>query len=204
MTTIGRAACLAIGLVALTIGERSMAATNVEGLNERVGLVTMKGNPVTLLGQERKVGDVAVDFTAVDGDWRPVKLSEFAGRTVIISAVPSLDTGVCALQTKRFNEEAARLGPKIHVLTISEDLPFAQKRFCEAHKIGNVQVLSDTVDREFGKQYGLLIKGMSLLARAVLVIGPDGKIVYMQLVPEIGREPDYDKALAAAKKAAGL
>jgi thiol peroxidase len=114
-----------------------------------------------------------------------------------------LDTGVCALETKKFNEEAAKLPDKIQLITISEDLPFAQKRFCSAEKIGTVKVVSDTVSREFGRKYGLLIKGMSLLARTVIVVGPDGKVTYVQVVPDLATEPDYAKALAAAKAAAG-
>ena len=169
---------------------------------ERTGLVTLKGGPVTLLGAGVKVGDKAPDFTAVDAGWKPVKLSDFKGNGVLISAVPSLDTPVCALQTKRFNDEAAKLAPSVQVLTISEDLPFAQKRFCEAEKVGTIKVVSDTVEREFGLKYGLLIKGMSLLARCVIVVGKDGAIKYMELVPEITQHPNYDKALEAARAAA--
>ncbi len=181
-----------------------MTTARAQELKERTGLVTMRGQPIVLLGDGVKVGDPAPDFTAVDGDWKPVKLSDFRGRTVIISAVPSLDTGVCAAQTRRFNEEAARLGNGVQVITISEDLPFAQKRFCEAEKIGNLLVLSDTVDREFGKKYGLLIKGMSLLARAIIVVDPQGRVAYQEVVSEVTSHPDYDAALAAARKAAGL
>ena len=172
---------------------------NCAKAQERTGLVTMKGGPVTLLGVGVNVGDKAPDFTAVDAGWKPVKLSDFKGKVVLISAVPSLDTPVCSLQTKRFNDEAAKLPANVQVITISEDLPFAQKRFCEAEKVGTIKVLSDTVEREFGMKYGLLIKGMSLLARAVIVVGKDGVIKYMELVPEITQHPNYDKALAAAK-----
>jgi thiol peroxidase len=167
---------------------------------ERTGLVTLKGNPVTLLGKGVKAGDRAPDFTAVDAGWKPVRLSDFRGKVVLISAVPSLDTPVCSLQTKRFNDEAGKL-PNVQVITISEDLPFAQKRFCDAEKIGTM-VLSDTVAREFGLKYGLLIKGMSLLARCVIVVGADGVVKYVDLVPEITQHPDYDKALEAARQAA--
>lgn len=169
---------------------------------ERTGLVTMKGGPVTLLGAGLKVGDKAPDFTAVDAGWKPVKLSDFQGKVVLISAVPSLDTPVCSLQTKRFNDEAAKLPPDVQVITLSEDLPFAQRRFCESEKVGTIQVLSDTVAREFGLKYGLLIKGMSLLTRCVIVVGKDGVIKHMEIVPEITQHPDYDKALEAAKAAA--
>lgn len=173
------------------------------GLPERRGLVTMGGKPVVLLGTPVKVGQPAPDFTAVDADWKPVKLSDFKGKVVVLSAVPSLDTRVCSLQTRTFNRKAAALGPGVQVITISEDLPFAQKRFCQAEKIGSLLVLSDTVSREFGREYGILIKGRSLLSRSVFVVGKDGRVVYEQLVPDLGREPDYGKALAAARAAAG-
>ena len=176
--------------------------SNCAKAQERTGLVTMKGGPVTLLGAGIKVGDKAPDFTAVDAGWRPVKLSDFKGKVVLISAVPSLDTPVCSLQTKRFNDEAAKLPANVQVITISEDLPFAQKRFCESEKVGTLKVVSDTTEREFGMKYGLLIKGMSLLTRCVIVVGKDGAIKYMDLVPEITQHPDYDKALEAAKTAA--
>ncbi|MFA6093329.1 MAG: thiol peroxidase [Elusimicrobiota bacterium] len=171
-----------------------------ETINERAGLITMKGGPATLLGAGVKVGDKAPEFTAVDENFQPVKLSSFKGKTVLISAVPSLDTPVCALQTKRFNEEAAKL-KDVQLITISEDLPFAQKRFCQAEKIGTIRVVSDTIEREFGLKYGLLIKGLSLLARCVIVIGKDGKVRYMDLVKEVTEHPDYEKALEAARKA---
>ena len=162
--------------------------------------MTMGGKPVTLLGAPVNVGDDAPAFTAVDGDWSPVRLSDFKGKVVVLSAVPSLDTRVCSAQTRRFNQEADKLSG-IQVVTISEDLPFAQKRFCPAEKIGAVKVVSDTVDRSFGLKYGLLIKGRSLLSRSVFVVDKNGKVVYEELVPDLSREPDYDKALAAARKA---
>jgi thiol peroxidase len=171
---------------------------------ERTGLVTLKGNPAILLGKCVKVGDKAPDFTVVDEGWKPVKLSDFKGKVVLISAVPSLDTPVCSLQTKRFSEEAAKLPANVQVITISEDLPFAQKRFCEiafSSTVGSIKVLSDTVEREFGLRYGLLIKGMSLLARCVIVVGADGVIKYIDLVPEITQHPNYEKALEAARTA---
>ena len=164
--------------------------------------VTMKGNPVTLVGTPVKERDVAPDFTAVDSAFKPVKLSDFKGQVVLISAVPSLDTGVCALQTKRFNDEAAHLPANVVVLTISEDLPFAQKRFCEAEKIGRIKVLSDSVWREFGAKYGILIKDMGLLARSVWIVGRDGQVAYRQIVPELSMHPDYDAALKAVQAAA--
>ena len=168
---------------------------------ERTGLTTMGGKPVVLLGTQVAVGDAAPDFAAVDASWKPTRLSDLAGKVVILSSVPSLDTKVCSIQTRRFDKEAAALGKDIQIVTLSEDLPFAQKRFCAAEKIGSMLVLSDTVEREYGLKYGLLIKGRSLLARAVIVVGKDGKVAYEEIVPDLSREPDYDKALAAAKAA---
>ena len=168
----------------------------------RMGLTTMGGKPVVLLGTGVGVGDVAPDFAAVDATWKSAWLSDLKGKVVILSSVPSLDTKVCSIQTRRFNKEASALGKGIQVVTLSEDLPFAQKRFCSAEKIGSMIVLSDTVEREYGLKYGLLIQGRSLLARAVIVVGKDGKIAYEEIVSEMAHEPDYDKALAAAKAAA--
>jgi thiol peroxidase len=177
-----------------------LAVSALAAVAERAG-PAMGGSPVTLLGDAVKVGDAAPDFTAVDAGWKPVKLSDFKGKVVILSTVPSLDTRVCSIQTRRFNMKAPYL-KGVQIVTLSEDLPFAQKRFCSAEKIRSLLVLSDTVEREFGLKYGLLIKGRSLLARAVLVIGKDGKIAYQEIVPEMGDEPDYTKALAAARDAA--
>ncbi len=169
---------------------------------ERKGAVTFQGEPLTLLGPDVQVGQAAPDFTVVDENFSPVKLSDFSGRVVLISAVPSLDTPVCSVQTKRFNAEASKLADEITVLTISEDLPFAQKRFCSSEKIEGHQVLSDHVYRQFGQRYGLFIKDMMLLARAVFVVGKDGIISYRQIVGELSEEPNYESALAAAKAAA--
>ena len=169
-------------------------------MQERAGLITMKGNPLTLLGQEVKVGQKAPEFTVVDNQLSPVKLTEFRGKTVIISSVPSLDTGVCDKQTRRFNEEATALDGKVVVLTISMDLPFAQARWCGAAGVKRVVTLSDYQRADFGHQYGLLIKDLRLLARAVLVIDKTGVIRYVQLVPEIATEPDYEAAIQAAKE----
>ena len=169
---------------------------------ERPGPTMGSGKPVVLLGAPVAVGDAAPDFAAVDAQWKPTRLSDLKGKVVILSSVPSLDTKVCSIQTRRFNKEAAALGKDIQIVTLSEDLPFAQKRFCSAEKIGSMLVLSDTVEREYGLKYGLLMKGRSLLARAVIVVGKDGKVVYEEIVPDLSHEPDYDKALAAAKAAA--
>ena len=171
-------------------------------MQERSGVVTFKGGPLTLLGPDVQVGQAAPDFTVVDKEFKRVRLLDFAGRVILISAVPSLDTSVCSIQTKRFNNEAAKLVDKITVLTISEDLPFAQRRFCSNEKVQGHQVLSDHVYRQFGQKYGLLIKDMMLLARTVLVIGKDGLISYRQIVSELTEEPDYKAALTAAKAAA--
>jgi len=169
-------------------------------VQERKGVVTMKGEPLTLLGPKLSVGDAAPDFRVVDAGFTQVKLSDFKATPVLISAVPSLDTTVCSLQTKRFNEEAAKLAG-VAVLTISQDLPFAQKRFCETEKIGNIRVLSDHVHRDFGLHYGVLIKENALLARSIFVIGKDGKLRHVEIVAELTQHPDYDAAVRAARGA---
>ena len=161
--------------------------------------VTFKGNPVTLEGTEAKIGQTAPDFTAVDNGLQPVKFSDFKGNIVIINAVPSLDTGICDSQSKRFNEEAGKLKAKI--ITISLDTPFAQKRWCGAQDAVNMAVLSDARDREFAMKYGLYMKELGLIARSIFVVGKDGKIAYAQIVPEMASHPNYDEALEAAKKA---
>jgi thiol peroxidase len=159
----------------------------------------MKGNPLTLVGKPVTVGEAAPDFTAVANDLSEVKLSKYRGKTVLIAAVPSLDTSVCSLETRRFNEEAAALGDDVVILTISMDLPFAQKRWCGAEGITRVVTLSDHRDASFGLSYGVLIKELRLLARSVFVVAPDGRIVYTELVKEVSKEPDYAAALAAVK-----
>jgi thiol peroxidase len=163
---------------------------------ERVGLITMKGNPMTLVGNEIKVGDNAPDVTLVANDLSEVKLSSFKGKKVIISVVPSLDTGICDLQTKRFNQEATKLGNEVVILTVSKDLPFAQKRWCGATNSTAVKTLSD-YRGNFGETYGVLIKGLSLLARSIFVVDADGKVVYTQLVKEVTTEPNYEEVLKA-------
>ncbi|NUP89053.1 MAG: thiol peroxidase [Candidatus Sumerlaeia bacterium] len=167
---------------------------------ERKGLTAFKGDPLTLVGPELKVGDPAPDFTALSG-LNPVSLKDSAGHVRLISAVPSLDTPVCEQQTRRFNEEAAKL-PGVKVLTLSCDLPFAQNRFCSTAGIQNLQTLSDYRDHQFGLNYGVLIKELKLLARSIFVVGKDDKIKYVEIVPEVTQHPDYDRALAAAKAAA--
>ena len=169
-------------------------------MSERAGAITFQGNPLTLLGQEVKVGEKAPDFEALGNELNPVKLSDYAGKVVIIASVPSLDTPVCDMETRRFNTEAANLGEEVVILTISMDLPFAQARWCGAAGVERVVTVSDHKDASFGQAYGLLIKELRLLARAVLVVGKDGVIQYQQLVKEVADEPDYDAALGAAKK----
>ena len=160
----------------------------------------MRGNPLTLLGAEIKAGDKAPEFTALDNDLAPVELSSLRGKVLIISSVPSLDTPVCDTETRRFNKEAEKLGDDVAVLTISMDLSFAQKRWCAAAGIEVVKTLSDHRDAAFGEAYGLLIKELRLLARAVYVVDKEGVIRYAELVKEIAEEPDYDAALSAARE----
>lgn len=169
-------------------------------MKERSGLVTVRGNPVTLLGNEVIVGDTAPNFVAVGKDLKPVEFSSFKGKVCIISSVPSLDTPVCDTQTRRFNQEAGRLGPDVAILTISMDLPFAQSRWCAAAGVDAVTTLSDHRDASFGQAYGVLIKELRLLARAVFVVDRDGKIQHIHLVNETAQEPNYDAVLEATKK----
>jgi thiol peroxidase len=168
-------------------------------MQERNGLVTLQGNAVTLLGPELKAGDKAPDFSLLKNDMSPATLGDYAGKVLVLSVVPSLDTPVCDTQTRKFNEKASALGGDVVVLTVSVDLPFAQARWCGAAGVDRVVTLSDHREAAFGAAYGLLIKGLRLLARAVLVVDRDGVIRYVQLVPEVATEPDYDAALAAAK-----
>ena len=167
---------------------------------ERKGVITFKGAPLTLAGTEVRVGDRAPDFTALDVGLAPVSLSAFRGKTVVIASVPSLDTPVCDLQGRRFNEEAGRLGAGVQVLTLSMDLPFAQKRWCGAAGAKNLTTLSDHRDAAFGLAYGVLIKELRLLARAVFVVDRQGVIRYIQVVREIATEPDYAAVLDAVRK----
>jgi thiol peroxidase len=168
---------------------------------EREGVVTMKGEGLTLVGEEVKVGDTAPDCELLSNDLSPVRLSSLRGKTCIISSVPSLDTPVCDAMTRRFNQEAGSIGENTLVLTISMDLPFAQKRWCGAAGIEKVQTLSDHRDASFGTAFGVLIKELRLLARAVFVVDTQGIVRYAQLVNELTNEPDYDAALLAAKQA---
>jgi len=166
---------------------------------ERPKATTMKGNPLTLLGPERKPGEKLPEFTLVDNGLKPVTAADTAGSVRIFSVVPSLDTPVCDLQTRRFNDEAGKLGGSVKVLTVSMDLPFAQKRWCGAAGATHVQTLSDYQSGSFGQAMGTLIKELRLESRAIFVVDQDGTIRYVQYVPEIAEHPDYDQALAAAR-----
>ena len=170
-------------------------------MNERPAAVTMQGNPLTLVGQQRKVGDKAPDFTVVANDLTDLSLSDFAGQTLVISAVPSLDTPVCDRETRRFNKEAAALGPHVKILTVSMDLPFAQKRWCGAAEVDRVVTASDHRDASFGKAYGVLIKELRLLARCVFVVDSGGMIRHIDLCKEVTSEPNYDAVLEAVSQA---
>jgi thiol peroxidase len=166
-------------------------------MEERTDIITMKGNPLTLIGKELKVGDTAPDFEVLDNDLSPVKLSSFQGKICVISSVPSLDTPVCDMETRRFNQEAGELSADIQILTISMDLPFAQKRWCGASGVDKVVTLSDHRNTSFGTAYGVLIKELRLLARCVFVLDREGIIRYVQMVNEITEEPDYDAIMNA-------
>ncbi|MCR6111647.1 thiol peroxidase [Bacillus sp. A301a_S52] len=162
--------------------------------------VTFKEKPVTLVGDDISVGDKAPDFTVLATDLSEITLSDSKGKVRLISVVPSIDTGVCDQQTRRFNEEAAKLG-NVEILTISVDLPFAQKRWCAAAGIDNVQTLSDHRDLDFGKKYGVAIEELRLLARAIFVIDSSDTVVYVEYVPEVTQHPDYEEAINAVKNA---
>ncbi len=168
-------------------------------MKERTGIATIKGTPVTLVGEELKVGDPAPDVTLIDNDLNPVKISSFQGKVCIISVVTSLDTGVCDLQTKRFNKEAEKFKDAV-VITVSMDLPFAQKRWCGSEGVTNVITLSDHRDAEFGIAYGVLIKELRLLKRSVFLVDRDGIIRYIQNIKENTVEPNYDEVLEALNK----
>ncbi|MDQ0215007.1 thiol peroxidase [Oikeobacillus pervagus] len=161
--------------------------------------VTFKGNPMTLVGQEVKVGDTAPNFTVLANDLSEVTLNDSKGKVRLISVVPSIDTGVCDAQTRRFNEEASKLDAQI--LTISVDLPFAQKRWCAAAGIENIQVLSDHRDLSFGEAYGVHMKELRLLARSIFVVDSQDKVTYVEYVKEGTDHPNYEAAIEAAKSA---
>jgi len=159
--------------------------------------VTFGGNPVTLIGNPINVGDTAPNFSAIDGKLNSVGLIDFKGKVKLISIFPSIDTGICSMQTRKFNQEAAKFGKKVAFIAISADLPFALKRFCGAEGIENFIPLSDHKNMDFGNNYGFNIKELRLLTRGVLVIDENDKVTYKEIVPEIGNEPNYDAAIKA-------
>jgi thioredoxin-dependent peroxiredoxin len=168
---------------------------------ERKAGTTLKGNPFTLIGPEIKVGQQAPEFSVLAGDLSPVTLASSQGKTRLLISVPSLDTPVCDMETRRFNEEAAKL-PGVEVLVVSTDLPFAQKRFCSTAGIQNLKTVSDHRDVSFGRAYGTLIKELRILSRAVFVVDAAGTVQYVEYVPEVGNHPNYDAALNALKQGA--
>ena len=170
-------------------------------MEKRTGVVTFAGGPITLVGPEIKVGQQAPDFTVLSNDLQAKTLKDFEGKVKVISVVPSLDTGVCDAQTRWFNQDATALSEDVVVLTISMDLPFAQKRWCAANGLENVVTLSDHRDLSFGEAYGLVMKELRLLARAVFVVDSNDKVVYVEYVSEGTSHPNYEAALEAAKSA---
>jgi thiol peroxidase len=173
-------------------------------MQKRAAAVTFKGNPMTLVGPQIKVGDKAPDFKAANTAATTVSLNDSAGKARMFSVVPSLDTPVCSMQTKTFEKGLADLGDKVASYTVSLDTPFAQKRFCTEASCTLMQTLSDMHDGSFGKNYGVLLEGLAvpLLARAVFVVDKSGTVKYVEYVPEVTHEPNYDNALAALKSAA--
>jgi thioredoxin-dependent peroxiredoxin len=169
---------------------------------ERKGAVTMRGNPMTLVGPELKTGQKAPNFTLVGKDMKPVTLDNFKGKVKIIASIPSLDTPVCDAETRRFNEEASKLPGDVQVLTVSMDLPFAAARWCGAAGVSNVTTLSDWRGGQFGEAYGALIKELHLDARAVFVVDKNDQLVHVEYVKEVANQPNFDAALEAARKAA--
>lgn len=170
-------------------------------MKERTGVITFKGAPFTLQGSPVEVGVKAPDFTVRANDLSTRSLADYRGKTLIFSVVPSLDTGVCDLQTRRFNGEAAALGEGVRILTISCDLPFAQARWCGLAGVTQLETLSDYYDLSFGLAYGVVIKELRLLARSIFVVNPKGLLTYTEIVPEVAHEVNFDAALAAARAA---
>lgn len=172
-------------------------------MKERTGELTFKGNPLTLLGDRLSVGDTAPDFTLTANDLSKVSLGDSAGKIRLISVVPSLDTGVCDAQTRRFNVEAAGFGDNVVIYTVSADLPFAQSRWCGNAGVDKVQTLSDHFDMNFADAYGVHVKELRLDSRSIFIIDADGKLAYVEYVPEVAQHPEYDAALAKLKELAG-
>jgi thiol peroxidase len=169
---------------------------------ERKGAVTMRGNPMTLVGPEIKVGQKAPNFNVVGKGMQPATLDQFKGKVKVITTIPSIDTPVCDAETRRFNEEASKLPGGIEILSVSMDLPFAQARWCGAAGVDKVTTLSDWRSANFGTSYGALIKELHLLARAVFVVDKNDNVTYVEYVKEVANQPNYEAALDAAKKAA--
>jgi thiol peroxidase len=169
---------------------------------ERKGAVTMRGNPMTLVGPELKPGQKAPGFTAVGKTLAPATLDQFKGKVKILSAIPSVDTPVCDVETRRFNEEAAKLPGDVQIVTISMDLPFAQTRWCGAAGVDKITMLSDYQRADFGEKYGTLIKELHLLARAVFVVDKNDNLTHVEYVKEVANQPNYEAVLEAARKAA--
>ena len=167
---------------------------------ERKGKITFLGNPLTLIGTEKKTGEKADNFTVLDKELKEISLKDFAGKIKLISVTPSLDTPVCDIQARRFNQEAAKLPDDVVIMNISMDLPFAISKFCTTAGIDKVKAYSDHRDASFGNAYGVLIKELRLLARSIFIIDRDDTIRYIELVPELSHQPDYDKALAELRK----
>ena len=167
----------------------------------RPNAVTFKGTPLTLAGEAVKVGQPAPDFTVhyFEGGLKPIKLADLKGKPTLISVVPSLDTPVCQTQTKKFNDQLSAMGDRINAVTVSLDLPFAMNRFCGAESIKNMKVASDYQDRNFGNSFGMLIEELKLLARGVIVLDANGKVVYAETVKEVASEPNYEAAVTALK-----
>ena len=168
-------------------------------MEKRTGVVTFAGNPIALLGKEVKVGDKAPAFTLLDNGLGEKTLADYAGKVKVISVVPSLDTGVCDAQTRWFNQNVSKLGDNVVVLTISVDLPFAQKRWCGAAGIDQVETLSDHRDLSFGENYGFILEGLRLLSRGIVVIDKDDVVRYVEYVPEVTSSVNFDAAEAATK-----
>jgi thiol peroxidase len=169
-------------------------------MEERSAAVSIHGNPLSLVGKELSIGDPAPDAELLDNSSNPVKISSFQGKVCVILSVPSLDTPVCDMETRRFNEAAGKLGSDVVILTVSMDLPFAQKRWCGAAGVERVITLSDHRDASFGKAFGVLIKELRLLARSIFILDRNSIIQYIQNVKELSQEPDYDAVIKAVQK----
>ncbi|MCC6507620.1 MAG: thiol peroxidase [Pirellulaceae bacterium] len=169
----------------------------------RTGVITFKGTPMTLLGNELKVGSPAPEFKVhyFEGGLKTISKQDLLGKATILSVVPSVDTGVCAIQTKRFNEELNALGDKVNAVTVSRDLPFAHNRFCGAESVKAMKMGSDYQNGNFGDAFGVMIDELKLLARAVFVLDKNGQVVYGEIVPEVTHEPNYAAAMEALTKA---